>query len=389
MIADSADIKFECSQCGQRMVVERSAAGLSADCPMCSTPVTVPQVHAPADKGKAEAPVGEQSPPARTPPDGWESTQQVEAELAEARAEISRQHALFKKAVDECERLNANTTHVQAEIKSFQADRQQLKADLAQARQMAAAAEARASELGDAFSAVQAENGALRYQAEVDVNAVQERLAAVEAQLAAREQELIAGKTEHTDALRSLAKTRAEHSKLNTEAAGLRSEVEILRHDFESTTQELAATSQQLFETQGRWEALTEEHGQASAERDEWRRQAEQFRHDLTALDTGRDLLELRVQHEHLERKHQALEITLAERTEEAKKDNDVLRGIVTRQNTTLGVYHSELRRLRRGRYALRLVYGLFALGLLVLGFVALNVFAPQELAKLLGHWQH
>lgn len=320
---------------------------------------------------------------------GRASAPQLEAELAEAQAEIARQHALFKKAVDECERLNASTTHVQAELKTFQVDRQQLKADLVQARQAATVAEARASELADTLSAVQQENDALRYQAEVDVNALQERISAVEAELAAREQELAEGKVEHTDALRSLAKTRAEHSKLNTEAAGLRSDVEILRHDFEATTQELASTSQQLFELQGRWETLTEEHRQASTERDEWRRQAEQFRHDLTALDTGRDLLELRGQHEDLQRKHQSLEITLAERTEEAKKDNDVLRGIVTRQNNTLGVYHSELRRLRRARYGLRLVYGLFALGLVTLGFVAFYVFAPHELMKLLGNWHH
>ena len=387
LIADSADIKFECSQCGQRMVVERSAAGLMADCPMCSTPVTVPHIPTLADSGKDEAPTVEQTPPVRTKREpGRVSATQLEAELAEAQAEISRQHALFKKAVDECERLKANTTHVQAELKTFRVDRQQLKADLVQARQVAAAAEARASELADTLSAVQQENGALRYQAEVDLNTLRERISRVEAELAAREQELAEGKVEHTDALRSLAKTRAENSKLNTEAAGLRSEVEILRQDFEATTQELAATSQQLFDIQGRWETLAEEHAQATTERDEWRRQTEQFRHDLEALDTGRDLLELREQHEELQRKHQSLETTLAERTEEAKKDNDVLRGIVTRQNNTLGVYHSELRRLRRARYALRLVYGLFSLGLIALGFIAFYVFAPQELMKLLGH---
>jgi len=354
---------------------------------MCSTPVTVPDFPAPANLGILEPPAVEPAAPARPKREsGRENGQEIEAELAEAQAEIARQHSLFKKAVDECERLKANATHVQAELKSFQVDRQQLKADLAQARQVAAAAEAKSSELADTLSAIQQENGALRYQAEVDVNALQERLASVEAHLAAREQELADGKAEHTDALRSLAKTRAEHSKLNTEAAGLRSEVEILRNDFEKATQELAATSQQLFETQGRWETLTEEHRQASTERDEWRQQAEQFRHDLAALDTGRDLLELRTQHEDLERKHQSLEITLAERTEEGKKENDVLRGIVTRQNTTLGVYHSELRRLRRAHYALRLVYGLFALGLVTLGFVAFYVFAPLQLMKLFGH---
>ena len=59
-------------------------------------------------------------------------------------------------------------------------------------------------------------------------------------------------------------------------------------------------------------------------------------------------------------------------------KDNDVLRGIVARLNTTLGVYHSEIRRLRRGRYGLRILYVLFGLGLLALAYLGLHIFAPH-----------
>lgn len=315
----------------------------------------------------------------------WKSVEQLEAELAEARGEIERQHALFKKAVDECERLNANGTHIQAELKSFQADRQQLKADLAQARQAIAAAEARASELADTLSAAQQENGALRYQMEVDVAALQGQLSEVEMQLAAREQELQQGKAEHTEALRSLAKTRAAYSKVNMEASGLRNEVEVLRNDFETTTQELATASQQLFDIRGQFDTLTEEHQVATAERDDWRQQAEGFRRDLSQIDNGRELLDLRAQHAELQRKHQSLEVALAEQAEGAKKENDVLRGIVERQNATLGGHHAELRRLRRARFSLRLVYAVFALALLGLTFVALYVFAPQQLMKVVG----
>lgn len=394
LIADSADIKFECSQCGQRMVVECSAAGQRADCPGCSTPLTVPHES-------TEAPVnGESSvaglavavraspPPARET--GPKTVQQLEGELAVAHEEIERQHSLFKKAVDECERLNANGTHIQAELKSFQADRQQLKTDLTHARHALATAEARVSELVDTLSAIQQENGALREQAEVDVNALNERLAVVEARLAARETELQQNKTEHTDALRSLARTRAEFSKVSTEAAGLRSEVEILRTDFETTTQELASTSQQLFDIKGQLESLTEEHRVSTAERDDWRQQAEGFRHDLAQVDNGRDLLELRGQHAELQKKHQSLEIALAEQAETGKKENDVLRGIVDRQNATLAGHHVELRRLRRARFSLRLVYAIFALALLGLTFLALYIFAPQQLVKVveqvIGH---
>lgn len=386
LIADSADIKFECSQCGQRMVVERSAAGQKADCPMCSTPITVPlELPIIVEASQGDAPTPETAPASKVEESKWKSAEQLKAELAEAQAEIERQHSLFKKAVDECERLNASGTHIQAELKSFQADRQQLKADLAQARHAVAGAEARASELADTLSASQHENEALRYQAEVDLAAVHGKLSEVERQLAAREQELQRSKAEHTDALRSLAKTRAEFTRINTEAAGLRSEVEVLRNDFETTTQELATTSQQLFETKGRLDTLSEEHQVATAERDDWRQQAEGFRRDLSQIDNGRELLELRAQHAELERKHQSLEVAMAEQAETAKRDNDVLRGIVDRQNATLAAHHVELRRLRRARFSLRLVYGIFSLGLLILAFVAVYIFAPQQLMKVVG----
>lgn len=386
LIADSTDIKFACSQCGQRMVVEKSAAGLRADCPMCGSPVTVPHTHPPADATRSDAPVAEQVAPAQSRREpGRESAAQVAAELESAREEIARQQALFKKAVDECERLTANATHVQAEIKSFQSDRQQLKADVAQARLAAATAEAHATQLAEALAAAQQELAVLRNEAETEITDLNERLSATETRLAVREREMREGKAEHTEALRSLAKTRVEFSKVNTEAAGLRTEVEVLKQEFQAVTQGLAISQEQLRAAQARLEILSEEHRQASTECADWRRQAEGLRHDLDALDTGHNLLELRAQHEELQQKHRNLETELAERSEAAKKDNDVLRGIVDRQNTTLGAYHGELRRLRRARFALRLVYGLFSLGLLALGFVAFFVFAPQHFTKVLG----
>jgi ribosomal protein L11 methyltransferase len=47
---DDVDIKFACKQCGQRMLVETAAAGLTGDCPSCGSAVTVPHVHALDDR---------------------------------------------------------------------------------------------------------------------------------------------------------------------------------------------------------------------------------------------------------------------------------------------------------------------------------------------------
>lgn len=382
-IADTADIKFACSQCGQRMVVESSAAGLTTDCPVCSSPIEVPHSDSPAEPNLSETVPAPATPPKRSAAHG------VEAELAEARAEIARQHSLFKKALDECERLKANATHIQAELKSFQADRQQLKADLAQAKHHAGKSDARAAELADTLSAAQEEAKAQRYQAEVDAEAFQRRIAELEALLSASQQETSGAKGEHTGALRLLAKARAELTKVGTQAAGLRSEVEVLRSDFEAATQELGATSQRLSEVEAQLQSVTEQHDRASAERDDWRQRAEGFHQDLTALDSGRDLLELRAQHTELQQKFQSLEVALAERNESAKKESDVLRGIVERQNATLGAHYKELRSLRRSRYGLRLAQSIFSLSLVGLAFLAFYVFAPQQFQGIINQIGH
>jgi len=405
-IVHSDDIKFACSQCGQRIVVERSAAGLAGTCPVCNNPVTIPQEsHVEAEEPSQQASSRDEA--------RW---QEMSAE--EARVEIARQHSLFRKAVEECERLNANTTHVQAESKRFQADRQQLKADLAQARQVAAAAEARAGEVGEALVAAHHENAALREQIEGELVVLREQLAATGTQLAVREDELRAGQVENSQVVQALAQAQADLASLTAEAAGLRTEGAAYRQDAETTTQHLASTAQLLQETQAQLQSTTEAHTQSSQERDEWRQKAEIWRQDLSSIDSGRELLELRENLAQLQQTHRTTETTLTQRTAEAaasaatvetlradlqesrrlhadaerraeagsesqlKKDNDVLRGIVDRQNATLATHHGELRHLRRGRYLLRLVYALFALGLLTLGYFAFKVIDPQDFAR-------
>jgi chromosome segregation ATPase len=64
-----------------------------------------------------------------------------------------------------------------------------------------------------------------------------------------------------------------------------------------------------------------------------------------------------------------------AEEQSEARlrEDNEVLRGIVARQNLELEHRHRQLVRLRRAQFALRLVYAIFALGLIAIGVVAVK----------------
>jgi hypothetical protein len=59
------------------------------------------------------------------------------------------------------------------------------------------------------------------------------------------------------------------------------------------------------------------------------------------------------------------------------QKDNDVLRGIVDRQNAELQARHIELVRFKRARMGLRMVYVGFGIGLVTLAIVTLKVL-PQ-----------
>jgi len=380
-IGASTDIKFECTHCGQRIIVERSAAGFAVNCPGCHQPVTVPATDTVVESSDLNAAASE---PAMHVHSGTHTESPVAfgADLEQARAEAARQHALFKKAVDECERVKANATHVQAELKSFQADRQQLKADVVQARQAVMAAESHATELAVAVAAAQQENADLRGQIEAEVNGLHGRFAAQEQVLHERESQL-------GQAIRNLSKARSDLTASVVEATGLRSELVAHQHGLQSTGQQLTMARTELGETVSRLTALTEEQRAASEQRDEWKQRAEGFERDLKSLDSGRDLLELRERFNRLESEYRTLEIKLAESTDEAEKNNNALKGIVARQNNTLGAYHGELRRLRRARFAVRLVYAIFFLGLIALGFFACKVFAPEQLAGLLQSVKH
>jgi DNA repair exonuclease SbcCD ATPase subunit len=420
MILESADIKFACSQCGQRIVVDKSAAGMDGTCPICEGPVTVP-----FESSVSERTVGMEITNGAYADPGLQDTRtelfastvewgRVQRELDEANEEIARLNSLFKKAVDECERITASATHAQAEIKSFQADRQQLKADLSAAKQRALAAENQVAELATALAAANHEQTELRQQFSDNWALEQERISAVETQLGLREHELEGIRAENSEIVQSLAGTQADLARRDNELNAVRAELETaqgLLNEAADIEESLLVTKNELI---ARLDAVTAESLQLREERDSLQQQAQVLRQDLVKTDVGAELLELRARLDDLTQDRASIADTLAEKRaevnaltateqtlrgelEEARrcreeaerqaaansesqmnKDNDVLRGIVARQNTTLGVYYSEVRRMRRARYTLRLVYWLFAIALLGLVAFAISVFTHQ-----------
>lgn len=458
MIAEDADIKFECSQCGQSLAIEKSGAGLTANCPICDQPVTVPiasvrrfgehsrmkdsgfsQLSAAAFAAPADpSPEPGEARPHYAEPDADEMRQdlldsamengQLEGDLDEAKEKIARLQAHLRKALEDCERLTANSTHAQVEIKSFQADRQQMKAELAQSRQRIAVWEAQAvenrgkiSELASALATASSENGALRQEMEQQASEHRDYQASVESHVASREATLSATTARTEEVIQALAGAEEEVLALRQTGEKLRGELETAHARLE----EAAGIRSQLAAVEG--ELRTERERAGSAEKQcaslqsacaGFKKEIEVLRRDLEDTTAGRELLGLRERFDALEKEHGRASVALADReasirklsatgeqlsadlkrtqslyadaerrAEEASegkllKDNDVLRGIIERQNLVLSENGRELRILRRGQYALRMSYVVFSTILLVMVIFALSILKPHLLGR-------
>lgn len=147
----TADIRFECIKCGQRLVVEPAGAGLAMDCPICTTSVIVPEQSQAksSSRGRRQA-----KNPLMTPTPSRSSfadpaLEEIREELIDAslingllvgdrdveRGKVARLEQQLKAVAEEHEHLNASSTHTLAELKAFQAERQQLKSELSSVRQ--------------------------------------------------------------------------------------------------------------------------------------------------------------------------------------------------------------------------------------------------------------
>ena len=454
MIAEDADIKFECSRCGQSLAIEKSGAGLTANCPICEHPLTVPTASARRfgehsrrqESGFSQTVANVLVSPAIQPslsegarspfaePDAEEMRNdlinsamengQLEGELQEAKEKIARLQAHLRKTLDDCERLTANSTHAQAEIKSFQGDRQQMKAELAQNRQRitvweAQTAENRAkiSELASALATATGENSALRQEMEQQASGHRDYQVSMENHVAAREETLSATTARTEEVIQALAGAEEEVLSWQKKEEALRGELETVRTQLEQAAgvrSELAAVVGKLQEEKERAGSAETQSASLQSACDGFKKEIEDLRRSLADTTTGRELLELRERFDVLEKEHRNVSATLAEReasiktlsasgeklswdlkktrslyedaerrAEEASegkliKDNDVLRGIIERQNLVLTENGRELRGLRRGQYALRLSYVIFSTILLVMVIFALYILKPH-----------
>lgn len=381
MIADSSEIKFECAQCGQSIAVDISGAGVSTNCPTCDFPLVVPSLSSLHDRT-----YGENAPDSGGRPTyaglSADEVQELRDELAEAlrvAEESARTLATARKEAALLEqRATAAETHLaearamisnlHEQLSTAEETRAQWEQAFAQTAEQAHATEtqmaARETELRAALAAAQsageasaAETAVLRSQFE---SLRTETLAA-----AATEQEKFAA------VLRALDATQAERNELSTRGEALRMEIETLRYDLSEIH-----TGRELLALRDRFATLDTEHQRTSAA---YARSFAEIQSLSAAGETLRMELAAALAHgaEADRRAEAASESALAH-------DNAVLRGIIERQNTIGEERYLELRRLRRARLMLRILYTL-----IVLGFLGLAALAIDYLPDVVKHFLH
>ena len=343
-----AEIKFACAHCGQKIAVETDAAGLSVECPTCRNPVTIPRGMTPLEPRRADGGLREK--------------------LAAVQAE--------------CERLRANATSSQAEIKSFHTERLTLRNEAAALKQRVAAAEAQSSEMAllrerlaatetqlSSMEAERAESRAALSRA-VDENARTAReLEGLRSELAAAIAVSTKVRDEAAEARAALATTQSGLTELQTRFANASAEVETLRGllDRDEASRELLSTRTKL----------------AAAE-DELRMR----RQSATQLEI--DLLNAEAERDRLNEERGALLRQMADTMQRAETlsqdrlnaDNAKLRELLDRQNEELKLRFKELTRFRRAKLTLKIVWALTALGMVGLGFVFAKILPTIEWSR-------
>ena len=356
-----AEIKFACAHCGQKIAVVPEAAGVSIDCPTCQNRVTIPRENAAPEPRRAEG----------------------------------GQREKLAALQSECERLRANATHSQAEIKSFQTERLALRNEAAALKQRVAGAEA--------------------HVAQMDV--VRQRLDTTEIQLASIERE-------RAESQAALSQATGDLAAAAEELAGLRSELAAAVGFAENASAGAAAAQARLAETEtGLAEALTKKDG-AQAEVETLRtqcaatsREAESLRRLMDRDETSRELLvvrekltaadeELRTRRVSATQLESDLARTESERaqldderialhrrlagaqklTEELSEnqliaDNAKLRELLGRQNQELKQRFREVTSFRRAKITLKIAWALAAIGAIVLGYFFVKVLPTIEWA--------
>lgn len=407
------EIKFECGGCGQRILVDGTAAGMSADCPNCHATVMVPKAggdsaakrpregHRRASVGTPMRAKSELADTGFSDPEMGALRQELvdaSTQITRAEDELADLHAQLAAARADAEKHHASALSAQAEIKSeriaLRNEAAQLKQKLELTRAEVEKARAETNGLTGELGLSQRETETVRQQlhdreiefAEVctglaesqaertsalrEIQALSETRKKLEAELSTARASLAAATQAAAQldaATQELASERALHATANERGKALGAEVEALKAEAVSLRRSISesSTGRELIETRDRLAAV-------EIERDRFAGEVRQLREDARKQDAAAaDLLaQVKTVRRQLE---VAQRVAEAQSEEKLRQDNEVLRGIVERQNAELAQKHAQIVKFKRARLALRMVYATFALALIALGVIAVK----------------
>lgn len=342
------DIRFACERCGQRIVVDASAAGAETECPGCREPMVIPAGGLMLDREAVTVAAGR--------------AVVLEREIAASRKEITRlqdqlqaagvqREALQHGLADAAKKLQQSTDDLELAREKAKA----LEVDALAGQAKRSAGEQELAEARAEIARMQEESGLQRRILDetrakaADGEVAAQRAAALESEVRDVEARLVAAIAESRQAEQqcetlSSELAAARRELLQTESGRALAE---LRERFEKTEAERKVLAAQLADAQA-------DLGRHAGGEREWRERFETMRQErddaLSRAEAG---------------SHTALQ-----------HGNDVLRGILDRQKRELDERYVELRRLRSAQLGMRLLYAVAVvlfLGAVVLGLLALH----------------
>jgi chromosome segregation ATPase len=372
------EIKFICSHCEQKMLVDASAIGLTINCPSCGKELIVP-----AESMRAVSPPSPVRPrtqvaPAERPaPRSSTVAETISGTISPA---DSRQDLIAASVQNS--RLESEVTELRQQLKKARSDFNRVSQERDEAI-------SRVHQLTPQLDS--ARSSILGYEQTVD--ALQQQILQAEADVVEARQRLGDTQSERTVAMREIQGLQQRVSEQEQELASLWAELNAATGKGQALEAELAKVRENLTAVEHASELLKSELADLGKERDSLRRSVSEsglgqelvsVRELLAASE--KECKRLSLNSRQLTSDVNASEKALNERADlirtlkkelenarlsaesssESKTDNDyeVLRGIIARQNSELQQKHAQLVRLKRARLGVQFVYALFALAL-------------------------
>lgn len=430
------DIKFDCTHCGQRMVVDSSAEGLETECPHCSTGITIPRrvsIHDAAATPIQQTGNGtfaHHHDAERSVADPEVSA--LRQELTEASLQLSQ----LENELVGVEQLKKEKRKLRDDLVRLKKDLTGKEADLAAVLAAREESESRAIALASELNRLEGEltleqERGIKLQADVDAFAAERadvlpRLESAEREAESIKLTLLERDVELQDLRTNLTDTQAARTTALREIQTLELRITDLEAKLSSAsstgaqtteklgaaTQELAAKNKRLKEVEASAKSLTAKVKELTKDRDALSKSLSKntagkdlviAREELSVTTKERDRLGLEVERLNAEidsarEKHRALEGELksslreldeARRRAEAaseerlRQDNEVLRGIIARQNSELEQRHVQIVRLKRAQLGVRLAYAAFGIGLLAIAMWAMKTVPALNLGNI------